>query len=65
MDTLEIFGLEYTNVEGFKATDNNGNTLTYIRPSGTLTLTDNQSNTDVSEYATVTVAIPTAVGVSF
>lgn len=62
MDTLEIFGLEYTNVAGFKATDDNNNILTYIRPSGTLTLTDNQANTDCTAYAYVTVAIPTGGG---
>ena len=28
-DTLEIFGTEFTNVAGFKATDNNGQTKTY------------------------------------
>ena len=33
MDTLEIFGTEYTNVAGFKATDNNGNIKTYTRPA--------------------------------
>ncbi len=31
-DTLEVFGTEYTNVTGIKATDNNGNVLAYIRP---------------------------------
>lgn len=30
-DTLEIFGKEFTNVAGFKAKDENGNTLTYTR----------------------------------
>ena len=30
-DTLEIFGKEFTNVAGFKAKDDNGNTLTYTR----------------------------------
>lgn len=64
-DTLEIFGIEYTNVAGIKATDDNGNTLTYIRPSGTLTLTDNQTGTDCSGYAAVTVAVPSASGVTF
>jgi len=31
-DTLEVFGTEYTGVTGIKATDDNGDTLTYIRP---------------------------------
>ena len=30
-DTLEIFGKEFTGVTGFKAKDNNGNTLIYTR----------------------------------
>ena len=33
-DTLEIFGVEYTNVAGIIATDNNGNELTYTRGGG-------------------------------
>ena len=37
-DTLEVFGVEYTNVTGIIATDNNGNELTYTRGSGTLAL---------------------------
>ncbi len=30
-DTLEIFGVEYTNVAGIIATDNNGIDQTYIK----------------------------------
>lgn len=37
-DTLEVFGVEYTNVTGIKATDNNGNTITYTKGGGTPTL---------------------------
>ena len=41
-DTLEIFGKEFTNVAGFKAKDENGNTLTYTRGGsgggGTITI---------------------------
>ena len=33
-DTLEIFGVEYTNVTGIIATDDNGNELTYTRGGG-------------------------------
>ena len=36
VDILEIFGIEYTNVAGIIATDDNGNDLTYTR-SGHLT----------------------------
>jgi len=35
-DTLKVFGTTYTGVEGFKASDGNNGTLTYIRPTGTL-----------------------------
>ena len=35
-DTLEIFGIEYTNVAGIIATDDNGNDLTYTRGGGGL-----------------------------
>ena len=34
-DTLEIFGTEYSGVTGIKATDDNDNIKTYIRPQGT------------------------------
>ena len=57
-DTLEVFGVEYTGVAGFKATDDNGNTKTYIRPDGNLSLSANGSNIDCSQYATVSVAVP-------
>lgn len=57
-DTLEIFGREYTNVTGIKATDDNGNTLTYTRggitPTGNIDITQ-AGVTDVTNYATATV----------
>jgi len=56
-DTLECFGVEYTGVTGFKATDDNDNTLTYIRPQGTINISQS-GNTDVTNYATASV--PTA-----
>ena len=37
-DTLEIFGVEYTNVTGIIATDDNDNELTYTRGGGAPTL---------------------------
>jgi len=37
-DTLEIFGVEYTNVAGIIAKDDNGNDLTYTRGGGTPSL---------------------------
>ena len=59
-DTLEIFGTEYTGVAGIKATDDNGNTMTYVRPQGNLAITENTNSMDVSQYATVSVAVPVA-----
>lgn len=56
-DTLEVFGTEYTNVAGFKATDDNGNTKTYIRPQGTLSISANGTGIDVSQYASADVAV--------
>lgn len=63
-DTLIIFGTTYTDVAGFKATDSQSATLTYIRPNGTFQATDNGTY-DVSSYASCEVAIPSAQGVSF
>lgn len=40
-DTLEIFGTKYTGVTGIKATDDNGQTKTYIRPQGTKSINAN------------------------
>ena len=54
LDTLEVFGVEYTNVAGIKATDDNGNTKTYIRPHGSVAITQ-AGSTDVTNYATATV----------
>ena len=64
VDTLEIFGVEYANVNGFQAQDENGNWITYVRPTGTLTVNDN-GTFDCSLYDSVTVSIPSATGVSF
>ena len=54
LDTLEVFGTEYTNVTGIKATDYNGNTKTYIRPDGSVAITQ-AGSTDVTAYVTATV----------
>lgn len=55
-DSLDIFGKRYTGVTGIKATDTNGNVLTYIRPQGTISITNNGS-VDVSAYATASVSV--------
>ena len=57
LDTLEIFGTEYTNVKGFKATDDNDNIKSYIRPQGTINIASNGSGIDVSEYALANVSV--------
>ena len=57
-DTLECFGVEYTNVAGFKATDDNDNVLTYIRPQGNKAITANGTDIDVAAFATASVAVP-------
>ena len=58
MDTLEIFGVEYTNVTGIKATDDNDQIKTYIRPQGTKSISANGTGIDVTEYASVDVSVP-------
>jgi len=57
-DTLIISGRTYSNVTGFKATNSNDNILTYIRPQGSTTISANGTNIDVSQYATINVAVP-------
>ena len=54
-DTLNIFGVQYSNVTGLKAKDTNNNTLTYIRPSGTYNITSDGTY-NVTSYASVSVS---------
>lgn len=49
-DTLNIYGVTYQGVEGIKATDSNNNVLTYVRPQGTKTITENGTGIDVAQY---------------
>ena len=56
--TLEIFGVEYTNATGIKATDENGIVRAFVRPQGTKSITANGTGIDVSAYASVDVAVP-------
>lgn len=56
-DTLEIFGTEYTGVTGVIATTPNETDLTYIRPQGTKSITQNGSGIDVVNYASVDVNV--------
>lgn len=58
-DSLTVFGTDYTGVAGIKAHDtSSGNLLAYIRPSGTKPITANGQGIDVTEYASVDVAVP-------
>lgn len=57
LDTLEVFGTEYQNVKGFKATDSNDQIKAYIRPQGAISITANANNIDVAEYATANVNV--------
>lgn len=59
LDTLEIFGDEFTNVAGIKAFDDNNQVKTYIRPQGTKTISAGGTGIDVTEYASVDVATGT------
>ena len=58
LDTLEIFGTEFTNVTGIKATDDQSGTKVYIRPQGTKSISANGSGIDVVNYASVDVNVP-------
>ena len=57
LDTLEIFGTEFTNVAGIKATDSNSGTKVYIRPQGTKIISANGTGIDVVNYASVDVNV--------
>lgn len=56
-DTAKVFGTTYTGVTSLKVSDGSSNTLTYIRPQGTKSITENGTGIDVAAYATVDVAV--------
>lgn len=56
-DSLTIWGTDYTGVKGFKAKDSSNNQYAYLRPQGTKSITQNGTNIDVAEYATVDVSV--------
>lgn len=56
-DSLTVFGVDYTNVTGIKAKGTGNGTLTYIRPSGTKSISANGTGIDVTEYAAVNVSV--------
>lgn len=55
-DTLEIFGVEYPNATGIKATDDNGVVQKFIRPQGSTAITTNGTH-DVTSYASAVVNV--------
>ena len=56
-DNLTVFNKNYTGVTGIKAKGTGNDTLTYIRPSGTKSISANGTGIDVTEYASVDVAV--------
>ena len=56
-DNLTVFGVDYTGVTGIKAKGTGNGTLTYIRPSGTKSISANGTGIDVTEYAAVDVSV--------
>ena len=59
-DSLTVFGVDYTGVTGIKATGTGNGTLTYIRPTGTKSISANGTGIDVTEYASVDVSVPSS-----
>ena len=59
-DDLVVFGQEYENVTGIKATDDNGQVQTYIKPEGTINIIT-KGLTDVRLFATANVDTGTSV----
>lgn len=57
-DTLQIFDTEFTGVTGVKATDNNNQVKTYIRPQGTIAISST-GTTDVTAYASASLSAGT------
>lgn len=70
-DTLEIFGTEFTNVAGIKATDSNGNVLTYKRGGSSMNTqiwmgrASRTANSYGATSATLTVAVAGTYTVSW
>lgn len=56
-DNLTVFGTDFTGVTGIKAKGTGNGTLTYIRPTGTKSISANGTGIDVTEYASVDVSV--------
>lgn len=55
-DTLDVYGIRYSGVTGIKATDSDGNVRKFVRPQGTVQITEN-GTVDVSAYAMASVNV--------
>lgn len=56
-DALNIFGTTYSNVAGIVATNTSDADLTFVRPQGSKSITENGTGIDVAQYATVDVNV--------
>lgn len=64
-DNLTIFGTDYTGVTGIKAKGTSNGMLTYIRPTGTKSISANGTGIDVAAYSLVDVAVAGGGGDSY
>ena len=60
-DNLTILDTNYVNVTGIKVRGTGNGMLTYVRPQGTKTITENGTDIDVTEYASIDVDVDNAV----
>ena len=56
-DNLTVFNTDYTGVTGIKAKGTGNGILTYIRPQGTKTITENGANIDVAKICSRNVDV--------
>lgn len=61
-DNVTVFDVDYTGVTGIKVKGTGNGTLTYIRPTGTKSISANGTGIDVAAYASVDVSVPTGGG---
>lgn len=64
-DNLTVFGTDYTGVTGIKAKGTGNGTLTYIRPTGTKSISENGTGIDVAAYSLVDVSVAGVGGDSY
>ena len=63
-DNVTVFDVDYTGVTGIKCKGTGNGTLTYIRPQGTKSITQNGTGIDVAQYANVDVSVSGGGGAS-